>query len=78
MIITSNHYGIKFLSNRLQFEPRNDMFKVISDIMELCYDMYNTTTLIINFLHLFSSMQRMIGTLMIAIIMDLNVLIYYS
>ena len=30
MIIISNHNGIKCLSNLLQLEPRNDMFKVIS------------------------------------------------
>ena len=39
MFITSNHYGIKCLSNRLQLEQRNDMFKVICDIMAHCYDM---------------------------------------
>ena len=39
MIIISNHYGIKCLSNLLQLEPRNDMFKVISEVMAHCYDM---------------------------------------
>ena len=39
MIMITNHYGIKCLSNLLQLEPRNDKFKVISDIMEHCNDM---------------------------------------
>ena len=39
MFITSNQYGIKCLSNLLQLEQRNDMFKVIFDIMAQCYDM---------------------------------------
>ena len=29
----SNHYGINCISNFLQLEPCNDIFKVISDIM---------------------------------------------
>ena len=41
MIIISNYYGIKCIINLLQLEPRNDMFKAISDIMAHCYDMYN-------------------------------------
>ena len=40
MFIMSNHYGRKCLSNLLQLEPCNDMFKVISDIMAHCYDNY--------------------------------------
>ena len=43
MFIMSNHYGRKFVSNLVQLEPCNDMFKVISDIMAHCYDMCNTT-----------------------------------
>ena len=42
MIIKSYHYGRKGLSNLLQIEPYNDMFKVISDIMAHCHDMWNT------------------------------------
>ena len=42
MFIISNHYGIKCVSNLLQLKPCNDMFKVISDIMAHCYDMWNT------------------------------------
>ena len=38
MFIISNHYGIKCLSNLLQLEPCNVMFKVISDIMAHWYD----------------------------------------
>ena len=34
MFIIGNHYGIKCLSNLLQIEPYNIMFKVIPDIME--------------------------------------------
>ena len=39
IIIVSKHYGIKYLSNLLQLEPRNHMCKVISDIIAHCYDM---------------------------------------
>ena len=39
MFIISNHYGIKCLSNLLQLEPCNVMFKVISDIMAHWNDM---------------------------------------
>ena len=42
MFIISNHYGIKCLSNLLQLEPCNVMFKVISDIMAQWYDKWNT------------------------------------
>ena len=49
MFIISNHYGIKCVSNLLQLEPCNDMFKVISDIMAHCYDMWNTIITEINF-----------------------------
>ena len=40
MFIISNHYGIKCLSNLLQLEPCNDMFKVISDIIPHWYDLW--------------------------------------
>ena len=43
MFIISNHYGIKCVSNLLQLEPCNDMFKVISDIMAHCNVMWNTS-----------------------------------
>ena len=39
MFITSNHYGIKCLSNLLQVEQCNVMFTVISDIMAHWYEM---------------------------------------
>ena len=51
MIIISKHYGIKRISNLLQLEPCNDMFKVISDIMAHCYDMLNRITVVINVSH---------------------------
>ena len=35
VFIKSNHYGIKCISNLLQLEPCNVMFKVISDIMPI-------------------------------------------
>ena len=41
MLITSNHYGILCVSNLLQIEPCNEMFKVISDMVH-CYDMWST------------------------------------
>ena len=41
MFIISNHYGIKCLSNLLQLEPCNVMFKMISDIMAHWYNMWN-------------------------------------
>ena len=49
MFIISNHYGIKCVSNLLQLEPCNDMFKVISDIMEHCYDLWITIIRAMNF-----------------------------
>ena len=49
MLITSNHYGRKWLSNLLLVEPNNDMFKVISDIMAHWYEMWNTFMFGINF-----------------------------
>ena len=36
MIIISNNYGIKYLSNLLHVGPCNDMFKEISDTMAHC------------------------------------------
>ena len=41
MFIISNQQGINCLSSLLQVEPRNVMFKVISDIMAHWYDMWN-------------------------------------
>ena len=38
-VYQSNHYGRKCVSNLLQLEPCNDMFKVISDIIAQSYDM---------------------------------------
>ena len=49
MFILSNHYGIKCLSNLLQLEPCNVMFKMISDIMAHWYDMWNTFVFASNF-----------------------------
>ena len=48
MFIISNHHGIKCVSNLVQLEPWNDMFKVISDIMAHCY-LWNTVINAINF-----------------------------
>ena len=41
MFIISNH-GRKCLSNLLQLEPCNDMFKLISDITAHWYEICNT------------------------------------
>ena len=49
MFIISNHYGIKCLSNLLQLEPCNDMFKVISDIIPHWNNLWNTIVIDINF-----------------------------
>ena len=49
MFIISNHYGISCLCNLLQLEPCNVMFKVISDIMEHWYDLWNTIVIAIHF-----------------------------
>ena len=49
MFIISNYNGIKCVINLVQLEPCNDMFKVISDIMAHCYDMWNTINKEINF-----------------------------
>ena len=35
MFMLSNHYGIKCVSNLLQLEPCNDMFKVVYDIWHI-------------------------------------------
>ena len=43
-VYQSNHYGRKCVSNLLQLEPCNDMFKVISDIIAQSYDMWNIIT----------------------------------
>ena len=43
------HYGIKCVSNLIQLEPCNDMFKVISDIIARCCDMWNKYINAINF-----------------------------
>ena len=45
----SNYYGMKCVTNLEQLEPCNNMFKVISDIMAHCYDMWNTIIKAINF-----------------------------
>ena len=42
MFIISNHYGIKCVSNLLQLEPCSEKFKVISDVLANCYDVWNT------------------------------------
>ena len=63
MFIISNHYGIKCLSNLLQLEPCNVMFKVISDIMAHWYDMWNSIVIAINF----CNAKKMICALMFII-----------
>ena len=63
MFIISNHYGIKCLSNLLQLEPCNVMFKVISDIMAHWYDMWNSIDIAINF----CKAKKMISALMFII-----------
>ena len=50
MYIISYHHRIKYLCNLLQLKPSNVMFKVISDIMEHSYDLWNTIVI--------SAMQR--------------------
>ena len=60
IFILSNHDGIKCLSNPLQLEPCNVMFKIISDIMSHWYDMWNTIVIAINF----TNEKKMICTLM--------------
>ena len=44
-----SNYEIKCLSNLLQLEPCNDMFKVISDIIPHWYDLWNTIVIAIYF-----------------------------
>ena len=63
MFIISNHYGIKCLSNLLQLETCNVMFKVISDIMAHWYDMWNSIDIAINF----CNAKKMICALMFII-----------
>ena len=63
MFIIRNHYGIKGLSNLLQLEPCNVMFKVISDIMAHWYDLWNTIVIAINF----CNAKKMICALMFII-----------
>ena len=48
MLIITNHYGIKCLSNLLQLEQWNVKFKLHSDMMVLWYDLRNTIV-VINF-----------------------------
>ena len=45
IFIISNYHGINCLSSLLQVEPCNVMFKVISDIMAHCYNMWNTNVI---------------------------------
>ena len=47
MFIISNH-EIKYLSNLLQLEPCDGMFKVISDIMPHWYDLRNRIVIAIH------------------------------
>ena len=54
------HYGIKCLSNLLQLEPCDGMFKVISDIMAHWYEMWNTIVIAIRF----CTGKKMIGALL--------------
>ena len=49
MFIISNYYWIICVSNLVQIEQCNDMFKAISDIMAHCYDMWNTVIKANNF-----------------------------
>ena len=49
VVIISNDYGTKYLSNLLQLEPCIVMFKVISDELAHLYDMWNTIVITINF-----------------------------
>ena len=49
MFINAIHYGRKCLSNLLQLEAWNDMFKVISGMLAHRYDMSNTLMIAINF-----------------------------
>ena len=40
MFIMRNHYGRICLSELLKLKPSNDTFKVISDILAICFDMW--------------------------------------
>ena len=53
MFIINYRYGIKCLSNLLQLETCNAMFKVISNIIPNCYDLWKTIVM-----QLTSAMQR--------------------
>ena len=44
-----HHYWRNYRSTLLRLKPYNDMFKVISDIMEQWYDMINSFIITINF-----------------------------
>ena len=48
MLIISNHYGIKCVSNLIELEPCNVMFKVISDKMGHWNNLWNTIFISIN------------------------------
>ena len=48
MLNISNYNGIKSCSNTLQLEPCNVMLKVISDIMEHWYVLWNSIVIAIN------------------------------
>ena len=77
MFTISNHYGIKYLRNLLQWEPCNVMYKVISDIMEHWYDVWNSIDIAINFSNAMKSFVHWCSSS--AIIMEKDVLvIYYS
>ena len=49
MFIMSNHDGRKYICILIQFEPCNDMLKVISSIMAHLHELKNTFLITINF-----------------------------
>ena len=51
MFIIPNHYGIKLLTNLLQSQPYNVMFKVNSDIMAHWYEWYEKKKTIVTVIY---------------------------
>ena len=49
MFIMGNHYGRKCLSVLIEFEPFDEMFKVISGVVVQFYHMINTSIIVMNF-----------------------------
>ena len=69
MFFINNHWGMKCLSNLLQLETGNVMFKVISDIMGHWYVMWNSIFIAINF----CNAKKMISAFMLTISNDYGI-----